>query len=43
MTSNVETLLIVGNNDTDVSLDLITKSAEVPERYNCGKISNGDS
>ena len=33
MSSKVETLLIVGNNDTDVSLDLVTKSAEIPERY----------
>ena len=33
MSSKVETLIIVGNNDTDVSLDLITKSAEIHERY----------
>ena len=33
MSSQVETLLIVGNEDTDVSLDLITKSAQIPERY----------
>merc|ERR1712062_416012 len=32
MSSQVETLLIVGNEDTDVSLDLITKSAQIPER-----------
>ena len=28
----VETLLIVGNDDTDVSLDLITKSAQIPAK-----------
>ena len=28
----VETLLIVGNDDTDVSLDLITKSAQIPSK-----------
>ena len=28
----VETLLIVGNDDTDVSLDLITKSAQIPTK-----------